>query len=191
MEVELYPGWPLHARDYRAVTSALSDSTEAESLVIGHSLGALHALQARQHSTDPIVLLAPSTPKSRRGRGSVSSALAALSVLPKANKRLGRLLRRLTYWRYRVDMPEGGAAMTVEEAAQALALPLPDAVSDLAECLVVVSPEDDRSDQQRAFALSVGAPCIEIRGGHLFPIVNAEETATVITNWLRRRNVAG
>lgn len=175
--IDLFPGFPLPRNDYQPLLLALNDLMPAlPRLKLAHSLGVFEALADPVDA--PAVLLAPSTPGSRRGRTVTRLALQLGSRTPLSTK-LAQQLRRLSYQRFREVAPAGDPLSLADAAARlsiptTMPLPAPGAIH------VLCAAGDERHLVQVAFARALGAELHWVRGGHLFPIAEPMSTARSI-----------
>lgn len=178
----VHPGFPLRRSDYAELEALLTAALDGTArVVIAHSRGALDALQPGAASSEPLILLAPSSPGRRPLSPAIRVSLRFVGRIPVVRDAAARALRELSFHRYGSRAPEG-PPLDLLTAAERLD-PAPGTGAQPADrrILVVVSSEDPRRDAQLALARRLGATILNAPGGHLFPLTHPRETASLLS----------
>jgi hypothetical protein len=178
----LHPGFPLRRSDYAELEAMLAAGLDGSAhVVVAHSRGALAALSAGAASSDPLFLLAPSSPGRRPLAPAIRASLLIAAHVPVVRDAAARALRDLTFRRYGARPPRG-LPLDLRSAAERLR-PMPSTRAQPGDrrITVVVSPDDPRIDTQLALARRLGAEVLRAPGGHLFPLTRARETAAILS----------
>ena len=191
--IRLFSGFPLPAADYQPLLALLgAEGGPGRAVLVAHSRGAFEALASNASPGAPLILLAPSVPRRRRGTLLLRVTLHLVGSIPVIRGRVARRVREATYRRYGAEAPPG-APLDLATAAQQLRwAPTATKIAISRPVVILLSDDDPREAEQLLLAARLGAAVLHHPGGHLFPITHPASTASTIraalaSGWLPAR----